>query len=64
MKEIKVDAMFECPFQHEEYYEYSEYTSGTDTKCTILEDGCWQKNCPLKAEEEIKVTWAVEEDDE
>ena len=60
MKIIKVNDMYECPFKYSEYYQLSEITAGCDTKCTIIEDECWQKNCPLKKEGEIKVIWSVE----
>lgn len=60
MKTIKIECMFECPFQYDEHYQMSEYTWGTDTKCTILGDDCWQDKCPLKKEGEIRVVWGVE----
>lgn len=59
MRTINVNDMYECPFKYIDYYELSDYTSGCDTKCTILEDECWQANCPLKEENEIKVIWSV-----
>ncbi len=58
MKEIFVKEMFECPFQYDEIFTYSEWTSGVDVKCTQSKDGdCTLKGCPLKDEQEIKVTW-------
>ena len=61
MQTIKINDMYECPFQHEESYQYSELTWGSDTKCTILKDDCFQKNCPLKKQGIIKVIWNVKE---
>ena len=58
MKEIFVKEMFECPFQYDTTYPISDMTSGVDTMCTQSESGdCVLKDCPLKNEEEIKVTW-------
>lgn len=60
MKEVRVENMFECPFAYEEEYQLSDVTMGSNTMCTILGGDCFQVNCPLKAEKEIRVTWAVE----
>lgn len=47
----KVEFNFECPFLYTEVYRMSEYTAGSDTKCTLLDaadcDGVGQKKCPL-----------------
>lgn len=61
MKIIVVNDMYECPFKYSESYQLSDVSSGMDTKCTILEDECWQGSCPLKKEGEVKVIWNVKE---
>jgi len=56
---LLVEDMFECPFKYDEYYKLSEYTSGTDTRCTLNNKYCYQAACPLKKEKTIIVKWAV-----
>ena len=53
MKVIEVDFNYECPFHYEEEFRYSEYTAGTESKCTILSKDCCgfrSGKCPLKNE--------------
>lgn len=57
MQRIIVEDMYECPFKFEEMVVYSEYSSGTDTKCTLLKNDCYKKKCPLQKEGSIKVHW-------
>lgn len=50
---VDVEFNYECPFHFEQNYQYSEYTSGTESKCTRLGDdadccGLAEKRCPLK----------------
>ena len=59
MKVIKVNDMYECPFKYSEYYQLSELTAGSNTMCSLSKNECWQKNCPLKKEDTIKVIWSV-----
>jgi len=59
MKVMVVNDMFECPFKYTEVYQISEFTAGSDNKCTLTHTDCWQKDCPLKKEGKIKVVWNV-----
>lgn len=61
MRTIKVDDMYECPFQYNEVYQISKFSAGSDVMCSLLKAECWQKNCPLKKEDAIKVIQNVEE---
>lgn len=48
---IQVDFNTECPFYYREDWQYSEYTSGYDNKCTITKSDCsglMNGDCPLK----------------
>ena len=59
MRTIKVEEMFECPFQGSETYQLSERTSGVDKVCLLQDRGdCQLKGCPLKKAHTIKVIWA------
>lgn len=47
----QVEFNFGCPFHYEEIYQISEFTVGSDSKCTLLGEDCCgleQKECPLK----------------
>ena len=59
MIEKKVDDMYECPFSHDEHYQISDVTAGSDIMCAFSRKECWQSDCLLKKEGEIRVVWNV-----
>ncbi|KKM90505.1 hypothetical protein LCGC14_1238000 [marine sediment metagenome] len=59
MRTIEVNNMYECPFMHEAQHQLSEDTTGVDTMCTLNQDACQQRNCPLKKDDEVRVIWKV-----
>lgn len=46
-----------CPFRSEAQVALSEVTWDTEVKCGLLQDDCWEAECPLKKAGTIVVHW-------